>query len=340
MVKLRLLIAAAMLMAIVPGILAFAPHAQPRLLPSARGGSGPVRPFREQTRRRASASGGPPPRCRCLQMTGGGEAPGAPPPQPLVKLVTQLTGLFPFWVLGAGTLGFLKPAALGWLKGELVTFSLALTMLFMGMTLTVSDFDRVLKNPKQVFLGFLCQFTIMPLLGWTVARVFQLPVPLAVGTILVACCPGGTASNLVTLIAKADVALSVLMTTVSTCAAPLMTPLLTSLLAGSLVPVAAGGLVLSTLQVVIAPVVAGLLINTYLPKLSAQVSAFTPLLCVILVALICGSVIGQTAASLVAAGPSLLAAVVSLHLGGFVLGYTVPKLLGYPAPVSARHSLP
>ena len=233
-----------------------------------------------------------------------------------------------------GTLGFLKPTALAWLKGELVTFSLALTMLFMGMTLTVADFSRVLKNPRQVFLGFVCQFTIMPLLGLGVATLFGLPVPLAVGTILVACCPGGTASNLVTLIAKADVALSVLMTTVSTCAAPIMTPLLTSLLAGSLVPVAAGGLVLSTLQVVIAPVVLGLGINTYLPTLSARVSAFTPLLCVILVALICGSVIGQTASSLIAAGPALLGAVVSLHLGGFVLGYTVPRLLGYPTTVS------
>ena len=70
----------------------------------------------------------------------------------------------------AGALGFVRPAALGWLKGELVTFSLALTMLFMGMTLKVADFERVLKNPKQVFLGFLCQFTIMPLLGLAMAK--------------------------------------------------------------------------------------------------------------------------------------------------------------------------
>jgi BASS family bile acid:Na+ symporter len=182
-------------------------------------------------------------------MSGGGEL--APKETALVKAVTTLTSLFPFWVLSAAVLGFFKPMAMSWLKGELVTFSLALTMLFMGMTLTVADFDRVLKNPKQVFLGFVCQYTIMPLLGLLCAKIFQLPVPLAVGTILVACCPGGTASNLVTLIAKADVALSVLMTTVSTCAAPIMTPFLTSLLAGALVPVAAGGLVLSTLQVLL-----------------------------------------------------------------------------------------
>jgi len=89
----------------------------------------------------------------------GASASGAPPATgTLIELVATLTGLFPFWVLGAGALGFMKPAALGWLKGELVTFSLALTMLFMGMTLTVKDFDRVLTNPKQVFLGsgFVC----------------------------------------------------------------------------------------------------------------------------------------------------------------------------------------
>jgi hypothetical protein len=83
-----------------------------------------------------------------LRMSGGSDV-SQPPETPLVKFVAYLTSLFPFWVLGAGTLGFLKPAALGWLKGELVTFSLALTMLFMGMTLTFADFQRVLKNPKQ-----------------------------------------------------------------------------------------------------------------------------------------------------------------------------------------------
>eukprot|EP00293_Proteomonas_sulcata_P010009 CAMPEP_0184308754 /NCGR_PEP_ID=MMETSP1049-20130417/17120_1 /TAXON_ID=77928 /ORGANISM="Proteomonas sulcata, Strain CCMP704" /LENGTH=183 /DNA_ID=CAMNT_0026621499 /DNA_START=29 /DNA_END=580 /DNA_ORIENTATION=+ len=107
-----------------------------------------------------------------------------------------------------------------------------------------------------------------------------------------------------------------------------MTPLLTSLLAGSLVPVDARGLIVSTLQVVLAPVAVGLAINTWLPGLSRAVSGVTPLLCVIFVALICGSVIAQTAASFVAAGLPLLGAVLGVHLGGFLLGYTVPRLLG------------
>ncbi|KAJ1465093.1 SRG1 protein-like protein [Baffinella frigidus] len=129
------------------------------------------------------------------------------------------------------------------------------------------------------------------------------------------------------------------MTTVSTCAAPIMTPLITSLLAGSLVPVDASGLLLSTLQVVLAPVALGLLINTKLPGLSKSVSGVTPLLCVIFVALICGSVIAQTSSSFAGAGLPLLGAVLGLHLGGFVLGYTVPKLLGEPEEVSRTVSI-
>ena len=160
---------------------------------------------------------------------------------------------FPLWVLAGGVLGVTKPAALAWLKGDLITASLvtmrllllllltnlgqALTMLFMGMTLDVKDFQRVMQSPRQVFLGFMCQFTIMPSLGWSMAKLFGLSPAFAVGLIQVPACSEGTASNLVTLVAKADGALSVLMTTVSTMAAPIMTPLLTSILAGSLVPV-------------------------------------------------------------------------------------------------------
>eukprot|EP00960_Hanusia_phi_P034478 751097-Hanusia_phi.AAC.1 len=204
-----------------------------------------------------------------VNMSGGGEAVApsdGPQGAPLVRLAAYLTNLFPLWVLAGGVLGVTKPAALAWLRGDLITASLvatccfappppdplqALTMLFMGMTLEVKDFQRVMQSPKQVFLGFMCQFSIMPFLGWSMAKLFGLPPAFAVGLILVSACPGGTASNLVTLIAKADVALSVLMTTVSTMAAPIMTPLLTSILAGSLVPVDASGLLISTLQVII-----------------------------------------------------------------------------------------
>ncbi|EKX45194.1 hypothetical protein GUITHDRAFT_108836 [Guillardia theta CCMP2712] len=246
---------------------------------------------------------------------------------------------FPLWVLAGGVLGVTRPAALAWLKGDLITASLALTMLFMGMTLDVKDFQRVMQSPRQVFLGFMCQFTIMPFLGWSMAKLFGLSPAFAVGLILVSACPGGTASNLVTLIAKADVALSVLMTTVSTMAAPIMTPLLTSILAGSLVPVDASGLLISTLQVVLAPVGLGLAINTFAPAVCKMVSGVTPLLCVVLVSLICGSVIAQTASSFIAAGLPLLGAVIGLHLGGFLLGYFVPRILGYPEPISRTVSI-
>jgi BASS family bile acid:Na+ symporter len=132
----------------------------------------------------------------------------------------------------------------------------------MGMTLTVDDFKRVATQPKYVLIGFLAQYMIMPLSAFFIAKAAGLGPALSSGLILVGCSPGGTASNLVTLIAQADVALSVVMTACSTVAAVFMTPWLTTQLAGSYVAIKAKDLVLSTLQVVLVPVTAGLVINT------------------------------------------------------------------------------
>ena len=113
--------------------------------------------------------------------------------------------------------------------------------------------------------GVVLQYTLMPALGWSLAYIYNLPTPLAVGLILVSCCPGGTASNVISFLARADVALSVTTTALSALLAVAMTPTLTALLAGSRVDVPAGGLLLSTVQVVILPVVTGVLLNRYLP---------------------------------------------------------------------------
>src|ERR1051326_6548546 len=139
-------------------------------------------------------------------------------------------------------------------------------MLGMGITLSVDDFRAVLKMPKAVAMGFVAQYTIMPLLGWAVAKGLALPTQFAVGLILVACCPGGTASNVVTYLAKGNVALSVLMTMCSTFGAIVMTPLLTKWLAGTYVPVDAWGLFVSTVQVVLLPLIIGLVLHHSAPK--------------------------------------------------------------------------
>jgi BASS family bile acid:Na+ symporter len=246
---------------------------------------------------------------------------------------------FPLWVLGACSLALVEPAAFTWFRGEAIVIGLAVIMLGMGITLSVDDFTRVATRPGTVAAGFVAQFLIMPTAGWLVATLCDLETPFAVGLILVACCPGGTASNVVTYIARADVALSVLMTTCTTLGAVVLTPLLTKLLAGRLVEVDAWGLFLSTLQVVVLPVAAGVAINRWLPGVVRTVMPVAPLVSVLTIALVCASIIGQNAAAVTASGPRLLGAVVLVHAIGFGVGYLFAWLLGYDRTVARTISI-
>lgn len=199
-----------------------------------------------------------------------------------MAMLQKLTLLFPLWMLISAALALFNPAwfiALN--QGSTVVFILAFVMLCMGLTLTVDDFRRIARMPKAVATGFVGQYTIMPLLAWGIATVLDLPVHFAVGLILVGCCPGGTASNLVSYIAKADVALSVVMTVCSTLAAIVLTPLLTQLFAGTLVPVDTWMLFTQTLQVVILPVALGITFNHWFPNTVQRIMPFAPLLAVI-----------------------------------------------------------
>ena len=198
---------------------------------------------------------------------------------------------------------------------------------------------RSATRPATVATGFLAQFLIMPTAGWLVATLLGLETPFAVGLILVACCPGGTASNVVTYIARADVALSVLMTTCTTLGAVVLTPLLTKLLAGRLVEVDAWGLFLSTLEVVVLPVVAGVAINRFLPRVVRAVMPVAPLVSVVTIALVCASIIGQNAAAVRSSGPRLLLAVVLLHAIGFGVGYLFARFWGYDRIVARTVSI-
>ncbi len=199
-------------------------------------------------------------------------------------------------------------------------------MLGMGITLTLEDFQRVFKLPRFVFLGVLLQYTVMPLLGWSLGYIFELPTPLAVGLILVACCPGGTASNVISYLARVDVALSVTMTACSTILAVIMTPLLTAWLAGSRIAVDAWGLLLSTIRVVIVPIVIGILMNRYLAKTTQKILPFAPLVAVVFITLIVASIVGSGRDQILKAGARLILAVFSLHVFGFLLGYIFSHL--------------
>jgi BASS family bile acid:Na+ symporter len=242
---------------------------------------------------------------------------------------------FPLWVLAACGLALVEPAWLAWFREPWITRGLGLIMLGMGLTLTLEDFARVATRPTAVAAGCAAQFAIMPLAGWAVARATGLDPPFAVGLILVGSCPGGTASNVVTYLARGDVPLSVVMTACTTAAAVVLTPLCTKLLAGEFVEVDAAGMFLSTLQVVVAPVAVGIALNRFLPDAVQRVQPVAPLVSVITIALVVGSVIAQNADAVRASGPRLLGAVVLLHALGFGLGYLTARLTGHP-PVVAR----
>jgi len=249
------------------------------------------------------------------------------------RILTWLTNAFPLWILLGSVAALCKPELVTWFAGPLIVWGLAIIMLGMGLTLTFADFREVFAMPRAGLIGVLCQFGIMPLLGWGVAELLGLAdidPHLAVGLILVACCPGGTASNVITYLARANVALSVLMTMTSTFAAVLLTPLLTKWLAGTLVKIDAAGLCLSTVQVVLIPVWLGLLANRFIPKTSQRFSKLSPLISVIAIVLIVSSVIGQNREIILTAGWRLLLAPALLHLGGFGLGYAVARLFRLP----------
>ena len=255
------------------------------------------------------------------------------------RALTIFTNLFPAWVVLGGVLALAHPPWFTWFQGPWIVWGLAVIMLGMGITLGVDDFRRVLKMPSAIAAGFVGQYTIMPFLGWAIAKALHLDAPYAVGLILVACCPGGTASNVVTYLARANVPLSVLMTMCSTFAAVFMTPLLTKGLAGAYVPVDAWALFVDTLKVVLAPVAIGMFLHHATPRLVRLILPVAPPVSVIAIAMICSSILGQQAANLRNVGPRLILAVFLLHAGGFGLGYLFARLLGYEVLVRRTISI-
>lgn len=237
------------------------------------------------------------------------------------------TNAFPVWVIGAGILALFFPPALTWFHGPFITYGLGVIMLGMGLTLTAQDFKSILIYPKWVLLGIMLQYTVMPFAGLALANSFELPKMMAVGLILVASCPGGTASNVVTFIAKGNIALSISMTAISTLLAIFMTPLLTDYLVGSRLDVDAWKLFISTVKVVLVPIILGVSLNTFFHKTTEKLLPIAPPIAVIVIALIVGSVIGQGKAEILASGPNLFIAIGLLHLLGFVLGYFISKIL-------------
>lgn len=246
--------------------------------------------------------------------------------------------VFPAIIIVAFLVGFFFPDQTAGL-GEFTNIALGIIMFAMGLTLTLPDFALVVKRPLPVLLGIMAQYVIMPVLAVGLVWIFQLPAELAVGVILVGCAPGGTSSNVITYLAKGDVALSVTITSVSTLLAPIITPLLTQWLAGALLPVDAGSMAWSIVQMVLIPIVAGLLVRWLLRQWIDKILPLLPWVSVLGIAYVVIAVVSGSADAIVTAGWLVLLAVI-VHNGiGYLLGYGAARLFGYPSRVARTTSV-
>ena len=247
----------------------------------------------------------------------------------LCRYISNYMGIL---VLAAALLAMTFPEVFQQVRPKVINYLLGVVMFGMGLTLRLMDFKIVFSRPKDVLIGCLAQFTIMPFLAWALAKLFSLDEALALGVVLVGCCPGGTASNVITYLAKGDLALSVGMTGVSTLLAPLLTPLLTWALAGKSVNVDVAGMLLSILWVVILPIVLGLLIKWLWPKFTERATDYLPAVSSIAIALIVAIVIAANADKLLAGGLIVVLVVMLHNICGLSLGYLIGRLLSLSEP--------
>ena len=235
-------------------------------------------------------------------------------------------------VLAVAVLALIFPSMLQQVKPTVINYMLGVVMFGMGLTLNLQDFKIVFSRPKDILIGCLAQFTIMPLLAWSLARIFSLDEALALGVVLVGCCPGGTASNVITYLAKGDLALSVGMTGVSTLLAPFLTPLLTWALAGKSINVDVASMFLSILWVVILPIIMGLIVKGLWPKFTEKATDYLPAFSSIAIALIVAIIIGANADKLIAGGFIIVLVVILHNIFGLSLGYLIGRTLRLSEP--------
>ncbi|WP_151749430.1 bile acid:sodium symporter family protein [Acinetobacter seifertii] len=247
----------------------------------------------------------------------------------LLRFTQFVQKTFALWVIVFAVLALWQPEFFVWLKAY-IPWILGIIMLGMGMTMTVDDFKGVLQSPKAVLIGVVAQFVVMPGLAYVLCKLFNLPPEIAVGVILVGCCPGGTASNVITYMAKGNVALSVACTSVSTLLAPVLTPAIFYLLASQWLKIDAASMFISILQVVLVPIVIGLILRTWLKRQVESYIQVMPLVSVIAIVAIVAAIIGGSKAAILQSG-LLILAVVILHNGfGYLLGFTAARFFKLP----------
>lgn len=244
----------------------------------------------------------------------------------LGKVSSFLSRYFAVIILLTSTFAFVRPEGFKWIPGYTALF-LGTAMFGMGLTIKKEDFKIVLSRPKEVFAGCVLQYTIMPFAAYLLAVVLNLDTDLALGVILVGCCPGGTASNVIAYIAKGDVPLSVGMTIASTLIAPLVTPFLVYILAGAWVEVSFWAMVMSVVKIVLLPVIAGIILNGMFREKIEQLGAVLPLISIVAIVAIIDGIVAVSADKLMSCGLIVIALVV-LHNGiGLGMGLFMAKVM-------------
>ena len=251
------------------------------------------------------------------------------PMEQFKKFSELFANLFPIWTILAAVVGVMRPATFEFMTSNMYTGCLALLMFSMGITLTIDDFKRVFAKPGVISLGFLACYVMMPALAFVIGNALGLSGPLLAGLILVGSINGGQASNLCAYIARGDVALSVLMTTATTVGCIFMTPLICKLALGAVVDVDAVGMAVSTVQVVLVPVVVGLFLNKNVPKVCRSIEPFSPVIGVTMTIILVGGAVANCAAGILGAGMALQAAAFALHFIGGVAGYWIMRAFKY-----------
>ncbi len=240
---------------------------------------------------------------------------------------TAVTDYFTFWIILFSLITFLRPGPFAGLTGLIVPV-LGIIMFGMGMTLTVGDFRRIAKRPRDVAVGVAAQYGIMPLTGFILAKAFSLDPMLAAGVVLVGSCPGGTASNVITYLARGDVALSVTMTSVTTLMAPLMIPFFMYVYAGQWIHVPSLDLFISTVEIILLPVALGAGLRFVLGKRTEYILPVLPGVSSLSIIFIVGVIVAANAGSIAKVGASVAVIVILHNFAGLALGYSVARLSG------------
>jgi BASS family bile acid:Na+ symporter len=224
------------------------------------------------------------------------------------------------WVVLFAIIAYFFPNPFLIVKSSINIF-FAITMFGIGLVITENDYRNIIKNPKIVLFGNLCQFTIMPILALVTSTIFNLPREITVGLILTGSAPGAMTSNVISYLSEGDVAFSVSMTALATLICPVLTPLLTLLLAGKMVPVPFWQMFFTILYTVVVPLLAGFLVRRTFPKLIVKIGDIPPAISVTAIIIICAYVVAANNENIGKATAVIFLAVIAHNLVGMLLGF-------------------